>query len=81
MLWIKIKEIRYTPKSQLFYIKVGYKGVYISWTCFRDDYLLCSEALRSCLLIKYHRDSRQEFEKVGGIFPILHVVFLLDASN
>ena len=29
----------------------------------------------------YHRDSRQEFEKVGGIFPILHVVFLLDASN
>ena len=29
----------------------------------------------------HHRDSRQEFEKVGGIFPILHVVFLLDASN
>ena len=29
----------------------------------------------------YHRDSRQEFAKVGGIFPILHVVFLLDASN
>ena len=38
-----------------------------------------------CLMILYlyiyHRDSRQEFEKVGGIFPILHVVFLLDASN
>ena len=29
----------------------------------------------------YHRDSRQEFAKVGGIFPILHVVLLLDASN
>ena len=29
----------------------------------------------------YHRDSRQEFAKVGGIFPILHVVFLLEASN
>ena len=29
----------------------------------------------------YHRDSRQEFAKVGGILPILHVVFLLDASN
>ena len=29
----------------------------------------------------YHRDSRQEFAKVGGIFPILHVVILLDASN
>ena len=29
----------------------------------------------------YHRDSRQEFAKVGGIFPIPHVVFLLDASN
>ena len=25
----------------------------------------------------YHRDSRQEFAKVGGIFPILHVAFLL----
>ena len=29
----------------------------------------------------YHRDSHQEFAKVGGIFPILHVVFLLDASH
>ena len=29
----------------------------------------------------YHRDSRQEFAKVGGIFPILHVVVLLDACN
>ena len=29
----------------------------------------------------YHRDSRQELEKVGRIFPILHVVILLDASN
>ena len=28
----------------------------------------------------YHRDSRQEFVKVGGIFTLLHV-FLLDASN
>ena len=33
------------------------------------------------LLVTYHRDSRQEFAKVGGIFPILHIVFLLDASN
>ena len=31
--------------------------------------------------IIYHRDSDQEFAKVGGIYPILHVVFLLDASN
>ena len=27
-------------------------------------------------MLEYHRDLRQEFEKVGGIFPILHVVFL-----
>ena len=39
---------------------------------------LCSITV---IVLTYHRDSRQEFEKVGGIFPILHVVFLLDASN
>ena len=29
----------------------------------------------------YLRDSRQEFAKVGGIFPIFHAVVLLDSSN
>ena len=28
----------------------------------------------------YHRDSRQEFAKVGGVFPILRMLFLLDAK-
>ena len=25
------------PRLQLCYIKVGYEGVYFSWTCFPDD--------------------------------------------
>ena len=29
----------------------------------------------------YLRDLHQEFAQFGGIFPILHVVFLLDAAN
>ena len=29
----------------------------------------------------YLRDSRQEFAKVGGTFPIFHAVVLLDSSN
>ena len=33
------------------------------------------------ILTVYFRDSRQEFAKVGGIFPIFHAVVLLDSSN
>ena len=33
MFWSKIKENRYNP---VFYIKVGFKGVYFSRTCFPD---------------------------------------------
>ena len=38
MLWIRNKKKnRYSPaKPQFFLIKVGFKGVYISWTCFPD---------------------------------------------
>ena len=37
MFWIKNKTIRYTPANpSFFYIKVGYEGVYITQTCFRD---------------------------------------------
>ena len=39
----KRKKIRYTTeKPQLFfyiYIKVGFKGVYISRTCFHDEFV------------------------------------------
>ena len=44
MLWIKKKEkkIRYTPANPFFfffciYIKMGFKGVYISYSCFPDE--------------------------------------------
>ena len=38
MFWSKNKKNRYTPAHPgFFYIKVGYKGVFISRTCFPDD--------------------------------------------
>ena len=39
MIWIKIRKIRYIPckpPPNFCYIKVGFTGVYISWTCFPD---------------------------------------------
>ena len=33
---IKNKENRYTPVNQFYYIKLGFEGVYYSWTCFPD---------------------------------------------
>ena len=40
MFWSKNKKNRYTPANPSFttlYIKVGFKGVYIIRTCFRDE--------------------------------------------
>ena len=37
MFWSKIKRNRYTPAyPSFFYIKVGFNGVCITWTCFPD---------------------------------------------
>ena len=36
MFWSKNKKIRYTPANPFYYIKVGFKGVYMSGTCFAD---------------------------------------------
>ena len=37
MFWIKNKKIMYTPENpSFFYIKVGFKGVFIARTCFPD---------------------------------------------
>ena len=36
MFWSKNKKNRYTPANPSFVINVGYEGVYISRTCFRD---------------------------------------------
>ena len=39
MLWSKNKKNRYTPaNSGLSNLKVGFNVVYISWTCFPDEY-------------------------------------------
>ena len=39
MFWSKNKKNGYTPANPSFaiYIKVGFKGVYITWTCFPDE--------------------------------------------
>ena len=40
MFWSKNKKNRYAPCiPQFFYIKVGFKGVFIARTCFPDDML------------------------------------------
>ena len=46
MFWIKNKRNRYTPAYPSFtiYIKVGYKGVYITRTCYPDEYHICFNA-------------------------------------
>ena len=37
MLWSKDMKNRYTSACPSFlYIKLGFKGVYLSWTCFPD---------------------------------------------
>ena len=38
MFWSKNKKNRYTPvPPQSYYIKVGYKGVYFTLTCYSDE--------------------------------------------
>ena len=46
MFWSKINEIRYTPANPSFYVKVGFKWVYFSWTCFPDGLFVWIDALR-----------------------------------
>ena len=41
MFLSKNKNNRFTPAYPFFYIKVGYKGVFISQTCFPDVKFLC----------------------------------------
>ena len=42
MFWSKNKKNRYTPANpSFFYIKVGFTGVYFSWTCCPDEFILC----------------------------------------
>ena len=40
MFWSKHKKNRYTPANpSFFYVKVGFKGVFIARTCFPDVYI------------------------------------------
>ena len=54
--WIKNKKNRHNPANPIFYIKVEYKGVYITRTCYPDatsSICLCSNALKGLLWL-YH---------------------------
>ena len=49
MFWSKNKKNRYTPAiPQFCYIKKGFKGVYITRACFRDE-----ESLKSLYLFRH----------------------------
>ena len=39
MFWSKNKKNRYTPANPFYYIKVGFKGVFIARICFPDVWL------------------------------------------
>ena len=40
MFWSKNKKKNVYPcKPQFYYMKVGCKGVYITWACYHDDFL------------------------------------------
>ena len=60
----------------------GCRSVYIcicNNVCYHET--LINYSILSCYITIYHTDSRQEIAKVGRIFPILYVVFLLDHSS
>ena len=51
----KIRKNVYPCKHQFSYIKVGYKGVYITWTCLHDDYTFWIWIMRTIkVLIRLH---------------------------
>ena len=53
MLWSKNKKKVYPCKPQLYYIKVGCKGVFVTRTCFRDDNTMVLSMTVARLLHKY----------------------------
>ena len=55
MFWIKNKKIRYTPANPSFSIRVGFKGVYISQTCFSDGV-----TVPKCLDVSINESSMNE---------------------
>ena len=77
MFWIKN---RYIPAYPFCYIKVGFEGVYITWTCFPDKHdrhvpmypmytpvLLCKSGVYGIYII--HRQSCYSDEHSNPIQP------------
>ena len=53
IFWMRNKKTQVYPcKAQFCYIKVGYEGVYFSWTCFTDDIYF---ALLVVCILRYHK--------------------------
>ena len=44
MFWIKNEKIVYPCMPQFCYVKVGFKGAYIAWTCYPDG----GESVETC---------------------------------
>ena len=47
----KIRKNVYPCKPQFYYIKVGCKGVFVAWTCFRDDMYVLSRKIEKNITI------------------------------
>ena len=52
----KIRKKRYTPANPSFYIKVGFKGVFFSWTCFPDGFCFTKTCIKNAQ-IRYQAKS------------------------
>ena len=61
MFWSKNKKNRYTPANpSFFYIKVGFKGVFIARTCFPDVKLTHLQGEWCCGVVVKHQTANQE---------------------
>ena len=63
----------YPCKPQFFYIKVGFTGVYISWTCISDDFRIFTMKgilLFTTTLLLYVQETKTTFSP-NGLFHTL----------
>ena len=63
----KIRKIAYPCIPQFYYIKVGYNGVYISWTCFPDGSEVQNPLEPGC---GFEQDAFEPCHEKNGFLPM-----------
>ena len=48
----KIRKNEYPCKPYFYYIKVGYKGVLITWSCYPDDEHKLVDVMKTTVVVK-----------------------------